>query len=115
CAALVIAAVFVGGCDGIYTLRDYLYDRSFVPVADITGIPAEVDAGLPFPLFPVIVPGDATNRAVAWSVSDPGTTGAAITGGVFRAEAAGPARDCTLQPDAPWSSTAPGALTREPL
>ncbi|MDR1785330.1 MAG: hypothetical protein LBR23_02525, partial [Spirochaetaceae bacterium] len=101
-ALFFLTAVFVGGCDGIYTMRDYLYDRVFVPVADITGIPAGVDAGVPLPLNPVIVPGDATNRAVAWSVSDPGTTGAAITGGVFTAAAKGTAKITARVTDGLW-------------
>ncbi|MDR1784918.1 MAG: hypothetical protein LBR23_00400, partial [Spirochaetaceae bacterium] len=37
------------------------------------------------------MPGDATNRAVSWAVSDAGTTGAAVTGSAFTALGAGTA------------------------
>jgi hypothetical protein len=99
---LLIAAVFVGGCSDIYTLRDYLYDRAFVPVADITGIPAGVDAGVPLPLSWVVIPENATKKTVAWSVSDPGETGAAITGGVFTAAAKGTAKITARITDGLW-------------
>ncbi|MDR1785963.1 MAG: hypothetical protein LBR23_05805 [Spirochaetaceae bacterium] len=102
CAALVIAAVFVGGCDGIYTLRDYLDDRAFVPIADITGIPSGAVMGSPLTLSPVIVPDNATKKTVAWSVSDPGTARAAITGGVFRAAAVGTAVITARVADGLW-------------
>ncbi|MDR1785978.1 MAG: hypothetical protein LBR23_05895, partial [Spirochaetaceae bacterium] len=78
------------GCD-LYTLRDYLEDRSFVPVRDITGIPSGAAAGVPLTLAPVIVPGDATNKAVSWAVSGAGATGASITGSTFTAVTSGTA------------------------
>ncbi|MDR1785962.1 MAG: InlB B-repeat-containing protein [Spirochaetaceae bacterium] len=110
CAALVIAAVFVAGCDGIYTLRDYLEERQkrreeaspapaapsspeiphvpgtpFVPVEDITGIPDEAVINVPLALSPEVAPENATNKTVEWSLVESGTTGAVITGGVFTA------------------------------
>ncbi|MDR1786483.1 MAG: hypothetical protein LBR23_08520 [Spirochaetaceae bacterium] len=89
-ALSLFIAGLVAGCD-LYTMRDYLYDRSLIPVADITGIPSGAAVDIPLTLAPVIVPGDATNRAVSWAVSDAGDTGAVISGGVFTAAASGTA------------------------
>jgi hypothetical protein len=58
----------------------------FVPVADITGIPAGVVMGVPLTLFPVVEPDNATCTTVELTVSG---AGAKIEGGVFTAEAEG--------------------------
>ncbi|MDR1786651.1 MAG: hypothetical protein LBR23_09370, partial [Spirochaetaceae bacterium] len=86
-ALFLVIAGLIPGCD-LYTMRDYLYDRSFVPVTDITGIPDGAAVGVPLTLAPVILPGDATNKAVSWAASG---AGAKIEGGVFTAAAEGTA------------------------
>ena len=66
---------------------------TFVPVTNITGVPASATAGTPLTLTGTVVPADATNKTVTWSVRNAGTTGAAISGGnILNATAAGTAR-----------------------
>jgi uncharacterized repeat protein (TIGR02543 family) len=96
---LVIAvfALFTGGCD-LSTLPEYLEDRNrrseeaaFVPVTDITGIPDGAAMRVPLILEPVVVPENAANKALTWTLSSPGTTGAAVTGSFFLAQETGEA------------------------
>jgi hypothetical protein len=53
----------------------------FVPVAEITGVPTEATATLPLALIGTVLPNDATNQTITWSVQEAGTTGATISGG----------------------------------
>jgi hypothetical protein len=53
----------------------------FIPVADITGVPATVTQGTPLTLTGVVSPANATNQAIVWSVKDAGDTGATTTDG----------------------------------
>ena len=64
---------------------------TFIPVAFITGVPTTATARAPLILTGMAVPSDATNRTIEWSVLNAGETGAAITGNVFNATAAGTA------------------------
>jgi uncharacterized protein YjdB len=61
------------------------------PVTNITGVPTGTSVGADLTLTGTIVPADATNKTIAWSLAGAGTTGATITNGVFRATAAGTA------------------------
>jgi hypothetical protein len=61
----------------------------FVPVTTITGLPSAATAGIPLTLTGTVEPSNATNKAIVWSVENPGTTGAAINGNVLTATAAG--------------------------
>ncbi|MDR1786408.1 MAG: Ig-like domain-containing protein [Spirochaetaceae bacterium] len=91
CLIAAAAAVFIGSCDH-YSLQEYLEDRYFVPVTDITLTCASaVLPGKSLTLTCPVQPGDATNKAVTWTVSDHGGTGAVITGGVFTAADVGTA------------------------
>ena len=54
---------------------------SFVPVSNISDVPAETEANSPLTLAATVTPADATNRTIVWSVKNAGTTGATITGG----------------------------------
>ena len=56
---------------------------TFVPVTDITDVPSTATATLPFPLTGTVVPSNANNQAITWSVEDAGTTGATITENTF--------------------------------
>ena len=70
----------------------YVEFRGFVPVTAITMTNATtiaVDTDLT--LAATVAPADATNKTVAWSVTDDGDTNAVITDGVFRADTAGTA------------------------
>ena len=55
----------------------------FVAVTDITGIPADVFPG-GLILAGQVVPANATNRNIAWSIADPGNTRATIEGNTLR-------------------------------
>lgn len=60
------------------------------PVTDITGCPEHAAAGTDLPLTAAVSPADATKKDIMWSVSDGGTTGAAIVkGNVLRTTAPG--------------------------
>jgi len=63
----------------------------FVPVDEITGLPATVSAGVPLTLTGTVSPSDATNQTITWSVKNAGTTGAAISGNTLNTTAAGTA------------------------
>ena len=53
--------------------------EAFIPVTDITDIPTAATAFLPLTLTGTVVPSDATNQNIVWSVQNAGTTGANIT------------------------------------
>jgi len=63
----------------------------FVAVTNITGVPATATVETPLALTGTVVPSNATNQIIVWSVVDAGATGATITGNVFEATAAGTA------------------------
>ena len=63
----------------------------FVAVINITNLPSVAIAGTPLTLSGTVIPSDATNRTISWSIVDTGTTGATITGNIFNATAAGTA------------------------
>ena len=54
---------------------------SFVPVTNITNVPTTATATLPLTLTGTVVPSNATNQTIVWSVQSAGTTGVNITGG----------------------------------
>ena len=61
----------------------------FVPVTNITGVPETATAGTPLTLTGTVVPSNATNQTIVWSVQSAGTTGATITGNTLNTTAAG--------------------------
>jgi len=63
----------------------------FVPVTNITGVPTSATVGVPLTLSGTVLPSNATNRTITWSVSNAGTTGASINGNTFNATATGTA------------------------
>jgi uncharacterized protein YjdB len=50
----------------------------FVPVTSITGIPAAIPAGVLIELNATVLPADASNKTIDWSVKNAGTTDADI-------------------------------------
>jgi len=62
-----------------------------VPVTDISGVPDTATVGAPLTLTGTVIPSDATNKDIIWSVKDAGTTGATITGATLHTLAAGTA------------------------
>ena len=58
---------------------------AFVAVTNITGVPFAVEARKALPLSGNVVPSNATNRQIIWSVKEDGGTGAEIRNGVLMA------------------------------
>jgi len=59
----------------------YIQVIDFVPVTEITNIPASTTVGTPVYLSNrVILPNNATYTLITWKISDAGTTGATLTG-----------------------------------
>ena len=63
----------------------------YVPVTNITNLPSEATVGSPLTLTGTVVPDNATNQTITWSLIDAGTTEATITGDIFNATAVGDA------------------------
>jgi uncharacterized protein YjdB len=63
--------------------------NNFVPVTNITGVPAAANVGSPLALTGTVSPSNATNKTIVWSVKDAGDTGASITGSTLTAAAEG--------------------------
>lgn len=82
--------------EGISLDQDFIKEFTLVvmnPVTDITGYPEHAIAGTDLPLTATVSPADATNKDISWTVSDGGTTGAAIVNGnILRTTAPGTAR-----------------------
>jgi len=92
---------------GIYTV--YMYNSVFVvpppcrpplievtvivkaPVQEIINVPATAVAGTPLLLSGTVIPNDATNKTIIWSVKDTGATGVTISGNWFRTKTEGTA------------------------
>jgi hypothetical protein len=62
---------------------------TFVPVTDITGVPATATAGTDLALSGTVSPSNATNKTIVWTVKSAGATGAAISGNTLKTTAAG--------------------------
>jgi hypothetical protein len=61
----------------------------FVPVTNITDISAAATVGSDLTLTGTVVPANATNKTIVWSVSNAGSTGVTITGSVLSTSGAG--------------------------
>ena len=61
----------------------------FEPVTDIVGLPTQAIPGEPLTLTGTVLPTDATNQTITWSVKDAGATGATITGNTLYTTKAG--------------------------
>ena len=57
----------------------------FVPVTDITGVPASSTAGKDKVLTGLTAPSGATNKHITWTIKDAGDTGATIEGNILSA------------------------------
>jgi hypothetical protein len=64
---------------------------SFVAVTDIDVRPTIVAAGISIPLSTMVMPSNATNQTIIWTVKNAGTAGATITGTTLTTTAAGTA------------------------
>jgi hypothetical protein len=73
-ALFVCAAALWFSCDGDKT-KD---EDDFVAVAGISDVPSTVQVGSSLTLAGTVLPSNATNKTIVWTVKDAGTTGAAI-------------------------------------
>jgi hypothetical protein len=64
---------------------------TFVAVTNITGVPTAATATLPLTLTGTVVPSNATNQTIVWTVSNAGTTGATISGNTLNTTNSGTA------------------------
>ncbi|MCL2573823.1 MAG: PASTA domain-containing protein [Defluviitaleaceae bacterium] len=62
---------------------------SHIPVTGITGVPTNATAGVPLGLWGTVMPANATNQTITWSVQSAGTTGASISGSMLNTTSAG--------------------------
>ena len=80
---VIRATIPNGKGDGEDFTKDFTItvNPAFVAVANVAGVPTTATAGTPLTLTGTVVPSDATNKTIVWSVQSAGTTGATITGG----------------------------------
>jgi hypothetical protein len=82
---VVVTATIENGVGiGIPFIKDFtiaINAEGFVPVIDIIDVPTEATAKIPLTLTGTVVPDNATNQTIKWSVKNAGTTGATISGG----------------------------------
>jgi formylglycine-generating enzyme required for sulfatase activity len=87
---VVTATIADGKAAGTPYTQDFsITIDPFVAVTGITGVPASATAGTDHSLTGTVEPGNATNRTILWSVKDPGTTGAAVSGDTLSTTGAG--------------------------
>ena len=61
----------------------FLALEMFEPVTNITNVPDTILLGIDLPLTGIVVPGNATNQTIVWSLMSAGTTGATVSAGVL--------------------------------
>jgi endo-1,4-beta-xylanase len=89
-AVIVTATINGGAAAGVDYVRDFAITvNPFVPVTSISGVPAAGTVGTGITLTGGVVPNNATNQAIAWTVDSKGTTGAVINNGILNTTDAG--------------------------
>ena len=68
-----------------------LINDNFISVTDIINVPSETMAFMPLQLSGTVVPSNASNQTITWSIVNGGSTNATITGNIFNATAEGSA------------------------
>ena len=88
--AIVRATIIDGIINDNGTLEDYTQNftisvnpSNFISVMNIIDVPTTATVNIPITLTGTIVPDNATNQAITWSMTNAGTTGATITGNTF--------------------------------
>ena len=61
----------------------------FIPVLNITNIPATANLGMPRAIVGTVVPSNATNQTIVWNLVDPGSTDASMNENILNATIAG--------------------------
>jgi endoglucanase len=63
----------------------------FIAVTDIAGLPSHKQVDTDLTLSGTVLPTEATNKNITWSIADAGNTGATVTGSVLKTTAVGTA------------------------
>ena len=87
----------ITGADSIQWDEDYRfiyspqYSGGFTPVTSIVNVPTAATVNTPLTLTGTVVPEDAANKTIVWSLADGGgiATGATVENGMFQASSAG--------------------------
>jgi len=84
------ATITNGKCNSDYT-QDFniIVNATFVPVANITGVPSNATLGTPLTLTGTVEPINAVNRTIVWSIENAGTICATITGNILSTKSVG--------------------------
>jgi hypothetical protein len=56
-----------------------------IPVTDIINVPTVAEVNVPLTIVGAVMPADATNQTIIWSIEDAGNTGATMDGNIFHA------------------------------
>ena len=85
--ATITATIQNGIAIGTPYTKDFtiVVNAGFVAVTDITNVPTSATANVPLTLTATVIPSNATNQNIIWSVKSAGNTGATINGNVFTA------------------------------
>jgi len=89
---IVTATIIDGTGTGIDFTKDFtiaINPEDFIPVTDIIDLPTSATEKIPLTLTGTVIPDNANNKNISWSVKDKGTTNATITGGILKTTAAG--------------------------
>ena len=87
--ATLRATVLNGLSTGTNYVQDFNVTVNFIPVTNITGVPAAARPNEMLTLTGTVVPNDAVYQTIVWSVVNAGTTGASIAGNTFFASSEG--------------------------
>ena len=75
-----VVAIYEGGEESAAVCKNVTIScEDFVPVTNITGVPTTATVTVPCTLTGTVVPANATNKTITWSVQNAGTTGATIS------------------------------------
>ena len=80
---------YVGKDNQLWTIETPSAVERFQEVTGITDVPVAATAGTGLTLQGTVVPDNATNQTILWSVKDAGSTGAVISGSVLSTTGAG--------------------------
>ena len=77
--SLLLALCLVFGLPILAAAEEPSARETFVPVEDITAGFGDTSVGTPLEISGSVVPLDATNKVIQWSIADAGTTGATLS------------------------------------
>jgi hypothetical protein len=85
--AVVLATIVNGSAVGEDYKQEFtivvIESGDIIPVTNIINVPNEATVGVPLMLTGTVIPENATNQTITWSVKSAGTTGAIIIGNIL--------------------------------